>query len=787
MIFNYQTLLKMALGIVFSLGLLSCDKFLTGKPKKPDFIEVKKDNLKCLNEITTQVQAYLKTESNVQDIDDTFACLDVTLNEFQLRAQGSEDANVFSHDDIFQIFQTFMADAKISKDATLDILKLKAALLGGDEKSLSKVEITQLRELLKVLKPELHSLKPYVKLFTFTKADKVHSKEKINDGFNQLNLTLKRLLAASQLTRSVYNFEDFKQLINNLQLVGGSSGSQIDLINVVKNLLTGSEVLQSTADFESVIDSFVEILRMYSIQTEGYVFFELKNSQSLSEALDYIEKWFQIIENSLQFKKQNNISAKSIDALILKISEQGFLSKDIRSETLIQFYKMILVRVFSNGSEGKISEFTGLNKLHLLNFRNELAAFKLYQSFIDQLSFLASKNVSSPEISISDIQKNLKDFNFKAKLSKMTELQATEQVRLLQSVDELRSEFLSKRPVIYRNNKMVIAANQDIWKQSWLDLTKAVIVKFYARELLIGWGNASETRLVANATLTEANLVKWYDEFKSIGIELKVFDPRAINTGSKSFKEANLFTYSADGNERMGFFETVQYLNILSSGGSQTLSEIQTGLTKAGCNTTEIDLFNKPWNNEACAIKDLKLNNKNYFNNLPYLVGFLSRLNDKQFLEFYEQAMETSRINPLTKGKLETADIRTFIILLHYVEAMFAEFDVDRNWTFSANEVRWSYPRFKSFATDFAKQTSADQISMFNLDIVKLAGYYCYSQQDLIQESFIFLVFNGSTPGITDLNIAPCFTSRPLIDFSGEVDRKALIKTFKILKAVLGS
>ena len=176
MIFNCQLLLKTGLSIIFSLGLLSCDKFLTGKPKKQDFIEVKKDNLKCLNELTTQVQAYLKTESKDQDIDDTFACLDTTLNEFQIRAQGSQDANVFSDDDIFQIFQTFLVDAKISKAATLDILKLKAALLGGNEKSLSKIEITQLRELLKILKPELHLLKPYIKLFNFTKADKIHSK-----------------------------------------------------------------------------------------------------------------------------------------------------------------------------------------------------------------------------------------------------------------------------------------------------------------------------------------------------------------------------------------------------------------------------------------------------------------------------------------------------------------------------------------------------------------------------------------------------------------------------------
>ena len=139
------------------------------------------------------------------------------------------------------------------------------------------------------------------------------------------------------------------------------------------------------------------------------------------------------------------------------------------------------------------------------------------------------------------------------------------------------------------------------------------------------------------------------------------------------------------------------------------------------------------------------------------------------------------------KGKLETADLRTFSILLHYIESIYAQFDVDRNWSFSHQEIRWAYPRFKNFATEFAQQTAQEQLELFNLPLVQALGYGCYSQEDLIQESFIFLVYNGVTPGITDLNPAPCLGKRSLINFKGEVDRRTIIKTFKILKAVLGS
>ncbi len=778
---------------VFIATTTSCDKFLAGKPKKQEFIEVQRDNLRCLKNLSVQVKSYLNAQATSADIDATFACLDTTMAEFQKRAQGTQDANAFSEDDLFQIFKTFLSTAEVSREATSDLLKLKVGLVGGSHKNLTKTEINQLRELLAVLKPELHLLRPFAPLFQFNKNEKVHSKEVISAGFNQLNLTLKRLLAASQLTRTRYYFEDFKSLINNLQLLAGDSKKRIELAADVKNLLTGPEPLQSNADFESLIDSFVEILKLASLQAENYVVFELKTSAALDETLDYFQSWIHLLENSLQFKKRGFLIAGAIDSLILNSVKAKLLPPDMTAETLIGFYRILLVRVLDKGTKGDVLNFTGIQKIHFQNFRRELNAFRLYSLFLKQLDFTKVSAIDdSARLEISAVQNQLREFNFSQALSNhdvqhRSEIDPVEQSKIVRIVDELKLEFLSARPVVYRFDKMVIAANQEAVKQSWPDLTKAVFVKFLARGLMLGWGNVNGSRQIETATLNEANLVTWYEEFKAFGIETKSFDPRSVNSGARSFKEANLFSYSADGNETMTLLETIQYLNILSSGGNTTLAEIKKGFAAANCNMSEMDVFKLPWNNEACAFNDFKVNYKYYLNNLPYLVGFLSRLDDQALFEFYSQAMDVARINHAKKGKLETADIRTFTILLYYIEAMYAQFDTDRNWTFSAQEIRNSYPRFQNFATNFAQKTAADQIAMFNSPLVKELGYGCYSQQDLIRESFIFLVYKGVTPGLRDLNIAPCFGNRALIPFTGEVDRKTIINTFKILKAVLGS
>jgi hypothetical protein len=264
-----------------------------------------------------------------------------------------------------------------------------------------------------------------------------------------------------------------------------------------------------------------------------------------------------------------------------------------------------------------------------------------------------------------------------------------------------------------------------------------------------------------------------------------------VNSGAESFKQADLLTYSADGDGKMSYLETVQYINMLVSGGGQTLLEIREGLTRAGCNLTEIDAFDFVWNNEACAVSDLRKNFKFYFSNLSWLNAFADRLTDQQFNEFYYELMDVTRIDAQFKGvQVETGDLRSMSIILHYIESLFATFDKNGNATFSESEIRTSYVRFKTFARAYAFENSKAQIEEFN-GFLGRAVYGCYSEEDLVRESFIFLVYNGRTPTKSDLSVLPCVWGfqKPLINFSTykEVDRKTIINTFKILKAVLGS
>ena len=149
--------------------------------------------------------------------------------------------------------------------------------------------------------------------------------------------------------------------------------------------------------------------------------------------------------------------------------------------------------------------------------------------------------------------------------------------------------------------------------------------------------------------------------------------------------------------------------------------------------------------------------------------------------------MRVARLDVSNSGRLETVDLRAFSTLLHYVESLFAAYDADRDGMLSEKEIKASYPKFKAFAEKHAQNKSAEQLKSFSSWKGSAASYSCFTEQDLIKESFVFLVYNGKTPSTSDLTVLPCLRNEPLIKFEGGVDRKSIINTLKIIKDVLGS
>ena len=778
------SLILLTLIFIFS----SCSEYLKGKPFKESFVTIKTDGkLACLDSVSADLQSFLEADSNDAKIDDSVTCINLTLSELQKRVEGATEATSFTANEVYEILAKFASSANISQSAAKNLIGLKAAILGGDEGKITKAEINLLKDYLLLVKAEAKKLKPFIKLFYFKTTERTYTKAFIKEGFDQLNASLKSLYKSSQLGNSNYSFGKFKELIIAVLNLSEDKKAMAEIASKMNSLINGNQAVLTGAERLAYVDNLTEVLRIYSLYSNGYAKFEISTSAGINESIGFTEDIINLVENSLQYKNTQGISAQSIDGLIVATTNNNFLQYKISSYTAAMFYRTILVRVFEAGAKGNILGFTGLKNIHLKNIKSEIAIYKVYSKMLERVAgeeLLASRGLYG--LPLREIQQALGALNISAEVEILNKYDAETQAKIINNVFDLRSEFLEAVPIIYRNKKIAIASNQETWEQKWKDLARGLYVKMFARLLMQGWGQIYPLENTSVNYLTETDMYNWYSEIKDFSIAIKSFDPRTANSGRASLKVANLFTRSGNGDNKLNFKELTENLGILFSGGGIMHDEISNGLVNARCNLPELDIFDNHWNYETCLYQVLRTNYKFYYSSLPHLISYLDTLNEEQFMRYFEAVLNVVRIDDNNIGRrVETADIRSMNSLLHFIESLYVVHDTNANWQISAAEIKQAYPKFSSISTEYAYKNSRTQIENFKSWLGDVAGYACFTEQDLIRESFVFLVFNGRTPVQSDFNYLPCFRGVPLLYFQGEVDRKSIINTFKALKSVI--
>lgn len=783
---NPMAFLWLVMPFLFLLLTTSCSDFLRGKPAKNETVELKSSALSCLDDVSLNIEKLIKAEATEADVETTFNCLDSTLTEFQRRVEGRAEATSFDAEDLYLIFDKFVAQDSLSRAAAQDILLLKAAIFGGDKTKITKTEISQLKNYLKLVKSQVLALMPYIRVFYFDQENKRYSKQFINNAFAQLNSSIKLLFRESKLVNGSYSFDDFTQLVINLKLLKSDQYNLVRLANKINQVLNGTQVVSSVADGELYINSITELTRLYSLYSQQYVQLAIVDAESLDETLAFADSAISIIENSLQFKKAKMISAASLDALLTELATGQFFPLPISASAAISFYKTVIVRLFENGLEA-VPALSGVTSQHLIQLKRELAILKIYSRFIARIAGpQAMQSYPGGRIPLQTVQSQLRNMSAAFEGDILAPFNTTLQSQIINQVEEFKAEFLEPKPVLYRHRKMVVAANQNEWAQNWLDLADGLYVKMLSRLLIVGWGIRPSSKNIRDAYVSEPGMVRWYAEFKSFGIAMKIFDPRSDNLGGSSLGAANLFTSSGNGDKKMTFKETLENLGSMVSGSGHIGKKIMDDMKLAGCNLTETDVFANRWNSESCFHQVIRSNYKVYFASLSYFVAYLDSLNETQFRSFFEQFVDVVRNNSADKGRrVETSDINGIGLMVYFMESLYLVHDLNRNWSLSESEIKQGYPKFKDFATEFAYETSRDQLKQFTSWLGDVAGYGCFGEADLIRESFVFMVYHGRTPKTSDLHTLPCYRNKPLISFSGEVDRMRLLKAFKVIRSAL--
>ncbi len=758
----FKRTLQIVMTAVAALSMMGCSDFINGKKIEPEVLNFSNERLACLKQLPPHLKDFSVGDASEKDIRGSFDCAREALLYFKNKTYGSVP-NAYTVDEIRNFFaKYFLKENKVTPEFAAELMKIKKALLGGSETYLTKDEIVRVVDLLATVRDEAVQLSPHMKILLNQAKDKGTNWEQVSGATEQLRLSLQRLIEKTQLSNSDYTFEDGKNALSGLgDFLRGSqpfapyekAKEWVPLVESVKNILMGrhaqlTKLYQWKESLNTVIDLYGLALKYrYVIHNLNY-----SNASELHQLSQFIGQGLDLIENCQQMKSAGIIPAEDIDELIDQLTPYFKFDFKLRESSLKKIYRIVLLRMLSPERNGDSRGLEGLEKKHLAAIRREFNIWRMDQSFVDLLKV----DEKTQKISQKDLLAKYDSFNKTYVIEKGITANPLEQMALNQSWDDFGSILKSSIMVNYNSHgRMIVATNPSSYDVSWKSLTKTNLMRAIARMLMLGYAENTAGKL-SEARMSKAGLIAWYDEFNEIGLDIKAFDRRSGNSGSRSFLEANFFTFSGNGDAWMDQRETFEFVSLLFSAGLASSDDIRKDMTS--CEVSQKDIFDYPYLNETCFKKQFRANFATYFDNLPWMAKYVKGLSDADYDSFYGYLKSAAVTIDQKQGLIETANIRTMVTILHYVESIMVIYDVDKNQTLSLDEVYAAAPRFMSFF----KTVSPTKFEF------------------IIEEGFAYLVFKGSMPGIgklTGFQITKHFVD--------EATRKDILRLFGTLKEQL--
>lgn len=729
------------LAVSISAGTVGCSEFLNGKKIEPEVIEFSDKRFACLQDIPSHLEKFSIGEAKSSEITEGFNCMTEALTYFNKKTFGSlQDA--YTVEEMRKFFgKYFLKKNNVSPEFAAELMKIKKALLGGSAGHITKDEIVRLVEILQLLRDESIQLSPHVKVLLDQNLENKAEWEQISAAIGQLRKSLQRLLEKTQIAKSDYSFEDAKRALSGFaEFIRGQEpfapyqkySSWVPMVESVKVVLMGKRanfagLYQWSESLDTLLDLYELALKYYYVIGD----LEFNDPAKLRQTSQFIKQGLDLLLNSHQMKTAGRIPVEDIDNLIRQVlpsllpvdATLNEVQKQARQESyykaITKTYKVVLMKILDPARLQDSRGLLGLEKKHLLSVQRELNIWRLHQSFID---FLPFKDFGG-SVTQKQLIQSYEKFDKMTVIEKGLSEDVFEQKALQDSWLDLGDLLKNPRMVSFNADGRMVIASGDA-KQSWKALTKFNLMRALSRMLLLGYGDRVSGRL-NQAAMSEKGLVQWYEDFQELGLLLKAFDPRSANSGSRSFLEANFFTFSGNGDNGMDQKETFEFVSILFSAGLSTSNAVSKHMELAQCNVAETDVFGFAYMKEACFKTQLRKHIGVYFNNLPGMVNYVRGLNDTQWNQFFAFLLNASVTTNQKPGLIETANVRTMVTILHYIETVMVIYDADNNQGLSLDEVYSSAPRFMSF---FKKVSPT-------------------SFEFLIKEGFAHLVFYGEIPG----------------------------------------
>lgn len=634
---------------------------------KPQIVEITNSTENCFENLSTTIEAYLKSEIEDEKIVNLFGCTQRSVDDFMLKTAEKDPTRGYSRVEIQSLLNTFLLKNSNTTDSeryARMLLIFKRALIGGEPDFLSRKEWTDVKSILPTVIDFFINTRPYMKFYYFY--DKAYYREQNHD-FGLLNLG--HIEFEKRLSRFI-NFlksKDSRVNINEIQYLKDEL-VKIDSLTKVEPLFDEIIKIFHSFPISQHQENWVEILRIAehglrvmtyvkksSLQDQGY--FVPSGGLALAALVRSVIDTFEL---AYRVNSSLSLSQEMVERFVLSLNASGLFFNRINNPDVLQrLVSNIGRQIFSENSRG----------------------WEVSYATIDDFKFMFNRWVSTLIISLNG-DPALRNFANQYEQLLFTDVQ--NDLKGEKEGEDVFNNIVNVSPIN-------IAFPGAEYKVNFLPSTQPsayseAISKFYKSMManvvmfVFDTYGKSESRLEYNSKkhISEQTATRLYSDIREITVAEGLGSPLSCESGSRTFLEANLFGYSSNGNDRIEVDEGLEWITMATSSSSVASKLFNDIAAIDGCVLPGNSTFqNRPYLKKQCVKSFIIENYPRYFDHMPNLLNYIKA--ESKIEDFYENLFEVIRTCGNRDLPVSYDEMVYSVTLLGYIEALFYRYDVEKD------------------------------------------------------------------------------------------------------------
>lgn len=613
----------------------------------------------CLQDSPDILENYVSGKASEHEVNAFWSCLRGAITTFTTRVEGSDPKRGYKATELRRFLETnFLGgdkpDAiKINDELLRQFMQVKRLLIGGHENYLTKTELSQLVKLFEELRGLSQEVRPYVKVLFKSKKDETPDPDVVGHAASKFENVLVRVGALIAKQKVTYKFSDFKSFLTELNAVFESRGNGdgfkrgaefVPLIIAAKGVLFPGDAGVISPDEWDGLFRFGG--HAFSISMRFALFLgkdSMRTAPLLNEAHRMGRSFFLILNEAFARRPDHIIPTISFDILFDEYAKKYTLPMNLTLPKMQELWVALIDKILPEYG----TNVPGWSLGEMKRLENE------FENFVAvQFSMIGSPRDGEG-------------------------LEAIEEMNGVLNTYVLPLDSLGR--IIFVSNPSAVWDENSKTKFNALRAALRLVMQAYTADPI-------RRHTLGGVNQTEFDTA--YAAFKPFLVLLEVVKENDTELGPRIFREANLFTTRANGDNEINFYEVLEYAHFVHSGigaGKLLRAELE-----PLCDHTPLDV------DVACFRENYRDLHKKNYSNMPKMVEFFATLKVKDWKVVLTGLESTNRANGATNDPITNSDIYEIGVLLQYIEILMIRFDVDQNGLLDLQEGLTALPLFQT-------------------------------------------------------------------------------------------